>query len=170
MAVEGEITVIGQGARLEGTVVSAGSLRIDGAVKGQINADGDVILSPQSQVDADIRAENVMVSGRLVGNVIAKGRAELGRGGRIEGDVTSRTLVIQEGGVFSGRSIMDQQAQRVLQGQQAQQGQQPKQGQQAELRQPQQQAVSSASGEAATRPNATSPGSSERARATQNLQ
>jgi cytoskeletal protein CcmA (bactofilin family) len=120
MQVEGEITVIGSGARLEGTVVSAGSLRIDGTVKGQINADGDVILSPQSKVEADIRAENVSISGRLLGNIIAKGKAELGRGGRIEGDVTSRVLVVHEGAVFSGQSIMDQQAQRVLQGEQAQ--------------------------------------------------
>src|SRR2546428_180833 len=37
-----EVTIVGAGAKLEGTVVSAGSLRIDGQVKGQINADGDV--------------------------------------------------------------------------------------------------------------------------------
>ena len=108
--VEGEVTVVGPGARLEGTVVSAGSLRIDGSVKGQINADGDVVLSPQSQVEADIRAENVTVGGRFVGNIVVKGRAELARGGRIDGDVTSKVLVVQEGGIFSGQSIMDQQA------------------------------------------------------------
>ena len=119
MAVEGEITVIGPGARLEGTIVSAGSLRIDGTIKGRINADGDVILSPQSNVEADIRAENVTVSGRLLGNIIATGKAEVGRGGRVDGDVTTRILVIHEGGFFSGQSIMDQQAQRALQGQQA---------------------------------------------------
>jgi cytoskeletal protein CcmA (bactofilin family) len=120
MAVEGEITVIGPGARLEGTIVSAGSLRIDGTIKGRINADGDVILSPQSNVEADIRAENVTVSGRLLGNIIATGKAEVGRGGRVDGDVTTRILVIHEGGFFSGQSIMDQQAQRILQGEQAQ--------------------------------------------------
>ena len=59
MAENGEVTIVGAGARLEGNVVSAGSLRIDGQVKGQINADGDVTLSPQSQVEADIRAQNV---------------------------------------------------------------------------------------------------------------
>ena len=63
----GEVTIVGAGARLEGNVVSAGSLRIDGQVKGQINADGDVALSPQSQVEADIRAQNVSVAGRLQG-------------------------------------------------------------------------------------------------------
>jgi cytoskeletal protein CcmA (bactofilin family) len=110
MAQEGEVTVIGLGAKLEGNIMSAGSLRIDGQVKGEISAEGDVMLSPQSHVEADVQAENVIVAGRLKGNVSVKGRAEVGRGGRIEGDITSKTLVVQEGGVFSGRSIMDQQA------------------------------------------------------------
>jgi len=107
MAQDGEVTVVGQGARLEGTIVSAGSLRIDGQVKGQVNADGDVMLSPQSQVEADIDAENVIVAGRFKGNITVKGKAELARGGRIDGNVTSKTLVVQEGGVFCGQSNMD---------------------------------------------------------------
>ena len=107
MADNGEVTIVGAGARLEGNVVSAGSLRIDGQIKGQINADGDVALSPQSQVEADIRAQNVSVAGRFRGNVIVKGKAHLARGGRIDGNITSKTLVVEEGGIFHGQSIMD---------------------------------------------------------------
>jgi cytoskeletal protein CcmA (bactofilin family) len=106
----GEVTIIGAGAKLEGTVVSAGSLRVDGQVKGQINADGDVMLAPHSQVEADIKAQNVSVAGRFKGSLQAKGRAELNRGGRVEGTITSKTLVVEEGGIFQGQSIMDQQA------------------------------------------------------------
>ena len=102
-----EVTIVGAGARLEGNVVSAGSLRIDGQVKGQINADGDVTLSPQSQVEADIRAQNVSVAGRFNGNIVVKDRAHLAKGGRIDGNITSKTLVVEEGGVFHGQSIMD---------------------------------------------------------------
>src|SRR5205807_4921014 len=58
-----EVTVVGKGARLEGTLVSAGSLRIDGQVKGKITADGDVMLSSQSQVEADIQANNATIAG-----------------------------------------------------------------------------------------------------------
>ena len=104
---DSEVTIVGAGVRLEGNVVSAGSLRIDGQVKGQINAEGDVALSPQSQVEADIRAENVSVGGRFKGNIVVKGKAHLARGGRVDGNITSKTLVIEEGGVFHGQSIMD---------------------------------------------------------------
>ena len=103
----GEVTIVGAGARLEGNVVSAGSLRIDGQVKGQINADGDVTLSPQSQVEADIRAQNVSVAGRFHGNIVVKDRAHLAKGGRIDGNITSKTLVVEEGGIFHGQSNMD---------------------------------------------------------------
>ena len=105
----GEVTIVGQGAKLEGTVVSAGSLRIDGQVKGQINAEGDVMLSPQSQVEADIHAQNVIVAGRFKGKIGVKGRAEIARGGRVDGDIASKTLVVEEGAIFQGQSIMDQQ-------------------------------------------------------------
>jgi len=111
----GEVTIVGQGAKLEGTVVSAGSLRIDGQIKGQVNADGDVMLSPQSAVEADIRAQNVSVAGRFKGSIVVKGRAEISRGGRVDGNITSKTLIVEEGAVFQGQSIMDQQTQAASQ-------------------------------------------------------
>jgi cytoskeletal protein CcmA (bactofilin family) len=108
-----EVTVVGQGARLEGTLISTGSLRIDGQVKGKITADGDVSLSPQSRVDADIDAANVSVAGAFKGNIQAKQRAELAKGGKVEGNVTSKTLVIAEGAIFAGQSIMGDAATRA---------------------------------------------------------
>ena len=105
-----EVTIVGKGAKLEGTVVSAGSLRVDGQVKGQITAEGDVMLSPESQVEADIRATNVSVAGRFKGNIFVKGRAELARGGRVDGNVTAKALVVEDGSIFNGQSIMEQTA------------------------------------------------------------
>jgi len=108
-----EVTVVGQGARIEGTLVSAGSLRIDGQVKGKVSAEGDVGLSAQSRVEADVTAQNVTVGGQLRGNIVAKGKAELVRGGKVEGNITARTLVIAEGALFSGQSIMGEAAQQA---------------------------------------------------------
>jgi cytoskeletal protein CcmA (bactofilin family) len=102
-----EVTVVGKGARIEGNLISAGSLRIDGQVKGKITAEGDVTLSPQSEVDADIKAANVTVGGAFKGNIVAGNKAELARGGRVEGNVTSKVLVVAEGALFTGQSIMD---------------------------------------------------------------
>jgi cytoskeletal protein CcmA (bactofilin family) len=50
----------------------------------------------------------VSVAGRFKGNILVKGKAHLARGGRIDGNITSKTLVVEEGGIFHGQSIMDQ--------------------------------------------------------------
>ncbi len=102
-----EVTVVGKGARLEGNLVSAGSLRIDGQVKGKITAEGDVSLSPQSDVDAEIRAANVIVAGKFKGNIMATNRTELSRGGSVDGNVNTKVLVVAEGASFTGQSVMD---------------------------------------------------------------
>ena len=44
-----------------------------------------------------------------------KGRAEIARGGRVDGNITSKTLVVEEGAIFQGQSIMDQQPSRPRQ-------------------------------------------------------
>ena len=59
------------------------------------------------EVEADIHAQNVTVSGRFRGNIVAQGRAELTRGGRVDGNVTAKALVVAEGAVFNGQSNMD---------------------------------------------------------------
>src|SRR5262245_16815027 len=80
-----EMTVVARGAKVEGTLVSVESIRIDGHARGKIAARGDVILSSDSQVEANIRAQNVVTGGTLKGNITARAKAELTEGGRVEG-------------------------------------------------------------------------------------
>jgi cytoskeletal protein CcmA (bactofilin family) len=116
MAEDQDVTVVGRAARLEGKIFSARSLRIDGQIKGQIEAEGDVTVSPQGEVQADIKAENVTVAGQFRGSIVVKGRAELAQGGRVDGDITCTSLIVQEGAVFQGQSIMDREVRASQQG------------------------------------------------------
>ena len=70
-------------------------------------AEGDVTLSPQSEVDAEIKAASVTVAGSFKGNILASNRTELARGGKVDGNVTTKVLVVAEGATFTGQSIMD---------------------------------------------------------------
>src|SRR6266540_2461804 len=101
-----EMTVVGRGARLEGTLVSVESIRIDGQAKGKIAARGDVILSSDSLVEADIQAENVVTGGTLKGNITARTMTEVAEG-RVEGTIRSKALVVREGALFSGQASID---------------------------------------------------------------
>jgi cytoskeletal protein CcmA (bactofilin family) len=102
-----EMTVVGRGAQVEGTLVSTESIRIDGQARGKIAARGDVILSTNSHVEADIRAQNVLLGGTLKGNITARTKTELAPGGRLEGKIWSKVLVVSEGALFFGESNMD---------------------------------------------------------------
>src|SRR6266508_2520068 len=102
-----ETTVVGRGAEVDGTLVSAESIRIDGKAKGKIAARGDVILSSSSHVEADIQAQNVVMGGTLKGNITARTKTELTPGGRLDGKIWSKVLVVQEGALFFGQSNMD---------------------------------------------------------------
>jgi cytoskeletal protein CcmA (bactofilin family) len=102
-----EMTVVGRGAQLEGTLVSTESIRIDGQAKGKIAARGDVILSPDSHVEADIQAQNVVAGGTLKGSITARTLTEVAEGGRVEGTIRSKSLVVREGALFSGQGSID---------------------------------------------------------------
>jgi cytoskeletal protein CcmA (bactofilin family) len=99
-----EMTIVGRGAELEGTLVSTESIRIDGQARGTIAARGDVIVSADSHVEADIHARNVVTAGVVKGSITAETRTELAQGGRMEGRIRSRFLVVKEGALFDGHS------------------------------------------------------------------
>jgi cytoskeletal protein CcmA (bactofilin family) len=101
------VTVIGNGARLEGNLIAAASLRIEGSVNGTITAEGDVFLAPEAEVSADIKATNATLGGRFKGNTVATGTIELTSTARVEGNLTCRSLIVNQGAIFSGQSIMD---------------------------------------------------------------
>lgn len=101
-----ETTVIGTGAKVDGNLVSAASLRIEGSVKGNITAEGDVIVAADADVVADIRAANVSISGKYKGNVNCTGTLEMSGTARVEGNVTCGALIVSNGAVFTGQSTM----------------------------------------------------------------
>jgi cytoskeletal protein CcmA (bactofilin family) len=101
------VTVIGSGARLEGNLIAAASLRIEGTVRGTITAEGDVIIAPEAEVSADIQSTNTTLGGHYTGNVVATGTIELTATARVEGNLTCRSLIVNKGAIFSGQSIMD---------------------------------------------------------------
>jgi cytoskeletal protein CcmA (bactofilin family) len=102
-----EMSVLGRGAQLEGTLLSTESIRIDGQAKGKIAARVDVILSSHSHVEADIQAQNVVAGGTLKGSIDARTMTEVAEGGRVEGTIRSKALVVREGALFSGQASID---------------------------------------------------------------
>ncbi|MGW8273365.1 MAG: bactofilin family protein, partial [Thermodesulfovibrionales bacterium] len=98
-------TFIGSNAIFKGEIRTDGAIRIDGAVEGNVAADW-VILGEKGSIRGDVMAHNVVVGGRIEGNVRTKGMIEIKNKGRIIGDILTPKLSIVEGGIIEGRTSM----------------------------------------------------------------
>lgn len=104
---------IGSNSSFKGEIDSKGTLRVDGIVEGNINADW-VVLGESSHVKGDISARGIVVGGRVDGNLKAKEIVEIKSKGQICGDIFSVKLTIAEGAIFDGRSSMHKDEGKVV--------------------------------------------------------
>jgi cytoskeletal protein CcmA (bactofilin family) len=99
-------TIIGEGTEIRGTIQATGVIRIDGSLEGSIVHQGDLIIGPKGRVTADIRSRGLAVAGEVRGNVETDDKLELLPGARLYGDIKCGHLVVHEGAMFHGRSLM----------------------------------------------------------------
>lgn len=99
-------TLIGEGTVFEGTLKSEASIRIEGKIVGDIECKGDVTIGEQGSADSNIHARNVLIAGTVKGNITAKEKLTIHAKGKLQGNTTCQTLVIDEGGSFMGNSKM----------------------------------------------------------------
>jgi len=98
-------TMIDPDTCFQGDVQTQGSVRIDGRVEGNITADG-LFLGESGEVQGDISAKTVIISGKVVGNIFAEQYVELHPQGQIYGDIKAAKLSIAEGAVYEGKCAM----------------------------------------------------------------
>ena len=98
-------TVIGPNSNFKGTLISDGSVRIDGVCEeGLIKTVGNIVVGPEARVAADLEAENISVSGAVTGNISISGRLEILSTGKVWGDATVGSFMLDEdGGFFKGK-------------------------------------------------------------------
>lgn len=95
---------LGPGMSFDGTVTFEGTLRVEGELAGRICAvAGALLVGPQARIRAHVEVAELVLAGRLVGDVVAGRRVELLPGAELEGDVTTPLLAIADGGRMAGR-------------------------------------------------------------------
>jgi len=102
-----EVTAfLGKGTEFEGKLTFHGSTRIDGHFKGEISTDGNLIISEQGLVEANIHASHIVISGEVHGNITADQRVDIHAPAKVFGDIKAPSVVIDEGVIFEGRTRM----------------------------------------------------------------
>lgn len=100
-------TLIGKDAVIEGKVLVKQSIRIDGRVKGELEAADTATVGGTGEVEGNIKAKNIVVGGKVQGSLDATAKVTLEATSVLRGDLSASRLIIEEGAVFNGRSSMD---------------------------------------------------------------
>jgi cytoskeletal protein CcmA (bactofilin family) len=94
---------IGKSLVVKGEVTGSESLYIDGKVEGAINLSGNrVTVGRNGQVSANISAREVVVLGKVRGNINASDRVDIRSEGSLTGDVSAQRISIEDGAFFKG--------------------------------------------------------------------
>src|SRR5438477_7328042 len=97
---------IDEGSEIEGKFTFNGTVMLNGRFRGEIVTNSSLIIGEKGVVNASIRAGVVLISGEVVGNVLASERVELRGSARVFGDVEAPVVVVEEGVTFEGKCRM----------------------------------------------------------------
>ena len=96
----GPASVIDAASFLDGHLRVGNHLRIEGEAKGEIQCHGTLTIAEGALVDAQVRADNVVIAGMLTGAVTCRHRLEILPTGRLAGTIVTGSIVIQEGALI----------------------------------------------------------------------
>lgn len=103
-------TVIAKDVVVTGKISGEGVVQIEGAVVGEVCLKGYVIVTATGRVQGPVEADVIRVAGQVEGTLTSHDHVQLERTGTIEGDVTTVSFVIENGGRLNGRTTMVQPA------------------------------------------------------------
>jgi len=105
-------SLIGGSTNIQGDVNFKGGLRIDGQIKGNINAEQGqpsvLVISEHAKIMGEIRAMHLIVNGEIIGDVHSAELLELQPKARITGNVYYKALEMHGGALVSGKLSHDQ--------------------------------------------------------------
>jgi cytoskeletal protein CcmA (bactofilin family) len=98
-------TIVGNDTRIAGVVIVKGTIRVDGIVEGDVQADW-VVVGETGKILGNTRTRGMVVGGSVEGNIEATETVELREKATMAGEIHAPKLAISEGAVFDGRAWM----------------------------------------------------------------
>ena len=94
---------IGRATTITGNIVAEEDLEIQGTVEGSVRlANHQVTIGAEGHVKASVDAENVMVYGKITGDVVASDLVEVEKGGIVGGDIKAPRIIMHDGAIVVG--------------------------------------------------------------------
>ncbi len=98
---------VGGGTQVTGEANFKAMMRIDGHLSGRVSStSGTLIVGANGKVDANIEVAVAVIHGTINGDIIATQRLELGRAAKVNGNIQTPSLIIEQGAIFEGSCKM----------------------------------------------------------------
>ena len=101
---------LGPGSQFEGKLMFDEIVRLDGTFRGEVTSRDTLIVGDAAEIQAEVNVGTLILSGRFKGNIKASARVELRAPARVEGNIETPVLVMEEGVVMNSTVIMKQDA------------------------------------------------------------
>ena len=101
------INSFAQGTEITGEVKSAGDVRIDGKLKGNVNIKGRLVIGATGHIEGEIICANCDISGAVSGKITVSELLSLKSSANINGDIITKKISIEPGAMFTGTCKMD---------------------------------------------------------------
>lgn len=98
-------TIVGANVRLQGTLKDTNDIIVHGTVEGEVISNKSIIISESAMVKGPIVGEVITVGGGVKGSIEAKDKLEILPTGKVNGSISSATLIIQAGAQFNGKCV-----------------------------------------------------------------
>src|SRR3972149_2326480 len=97
------LTIVGNKAKIEGKLDVSQSIEIGCEVVGELIVDGQMVIQKEGVVSADVTTSDAKIIGKFEGNLKGTGKVEITETGVVDGNIKTDSLIINEGGIFSGK-------------------------------------------------------------------
>ena len=95
-----------QGCSFDGKLTFDGTEQINGHFTGEIFSEGTLIVGKEALIEARLEVGSIVIYGKVYGEIVAQDRIELHCPAEVRGNITAKTLVIEEGTFFEGNCQM----------------------------------------------------------------
>lgn len=94
------------GSKVIGTIIADSDIRIDGQVEGDLQCKGKVVIGKSGFIKGTVDCQNAEIHGKINGKITVSDTLSLRLTSTIDGEVKTRTLVVEPGAVFNGTCAM----------------------------------------------------------------
>ena len=106
-------TIIGENISIEGNIRGDEHLVIEGSMKGNVEMEKhNFTVGSKGRVEGEINAQNVKISGQMIGNIKTQGKVEITKEADFIGDIRAKSISVEDGAYFKGSIELDKEPHR----------------------------------------------------------